>query len=254
MGYLDVFSLHERNIIITGATSGIGKACAIRCSELGAHVVVIGRDDKRLDETYDLLYGEGHLRISADVSDTESIKDIVSKSQSTLGNIDGFIHSAGVSYHKPLHLMNRFDYESMYAVNVLAAFEFCKQISRKGVFREGASFVLIGSVMASVGATLKVGYCSSKGALVSGMKAMALELANKKIRVNTISPGVIETEMVKRNYAKADDKALANVLNKQVLGLGQPDDVANASIYLLSDASRFITGTDLLVDGGYTAQ
>lgn len=250
----DVFSLEDKNIIITGASSGIGRACAVRCSECGARVVAVGRSLERLAETEDRLTGNGHLLISADVSEMDSIKDVVQEAYTTLGPIDGFIHSAGVSFHKPLHLMSYDDYYKMYAVNVLAAFEFCKQISRKGIYQEGTSLVLIASVMASVGAILKVGYCSSKGALVSGMRAMALELARKRIRVNTISPGVVETEMVKRNYAKADDSTLSNVLSNQAFGIGQPEDVANACIFLLSRASKFITGTDLLVDGGYTTQ
>jgi NAD(P)-dependent dehydrogenase (short-subunit alcohol dehydrogenase family) len=250
----DPFSLNGKNIIITGASSGIGKACAIRCSERGAKVMIVGRNYGRLLETKTLLTGEGHIEIAADISHTDTICSIVQEANKTFGTIDGLIHSAGVSYHKPLHVMKRVDYDDTFSVNVLAAFELCKQISKKGFYQEGASLVLIASVMASVGAILKVGYCSSKGALVSGMKAMALELARKNIRVNTVSPGVIETEMVKRNYSKADDSALNNVLMNQVIGIGHPDDVAYACIYLLSDASRFITGTDLVVDGGYTAQ
>jgi NAD(P)-dependent dehydrogenase (short-subunit alcohol dehydrogenase family) len=147
------------------------------------------------------------------------------------------------------------DFERTYAVNVIAAFEFARQIAARGNHcADGSSFVFIASVMASVGVALKVGYCSSKGALVAGMKAMALELAMKNIRVNTVSPGVIATELVDKNYQKAPGDALDSILKNQVLGMGMPENVAHSCIYLLSSAGSFITGTDLKVDGGYTAR
>jgi len=252
---MEAFSLQGKNIIITGASSGIGRACAIHCARFGANLVLVGRDRGRLEETKGKLSSGKHLIFAKDVTLYDNIKDIVAESVSSLGPLHGFIHSAGISYHKPLHLMTPKDFERTYAVNVIAAFEFARQIAARGNhYADGSSFVFIASVMASVGVALKVGYCSSKGALVSGMKAIALELAKKNIRVNTVSPGIIATELVDKNYRKAPGDALDSVLKNQALGMGMPENVAHSCIFLLSSAGNFITGTDLTVDGGYTAQ
>jgi NAD(P)-dependent dehydrogenase (short-subunit alcohol dehydrogenase family) len=145
-------------------------------------------------------------------------------------------------------------YENMFAVNVIAGFELAKIISMKKYLNESeASFVFIASVMGLLGQPGKVGYCSSKGALLSGTKAMALELAAKNVRVNCVLPGVVETPMTKKMLEKLPEDAMQSIKNMHPLGLGKPEDIANVATFLLSDASRWITGTSLIVDGGYSA-
>ena len=249
------FSLEGKNVIITGASSGIGKQCAIRCSQYGANLALVGRDVKRLEETQMRLCEGKHILHSADITEYDCIRDIVSKTHYQMGPIGGFIHSAGIAFNKPIHLMDPYDYNKMNSINVVSGYEFIRQLSKKGIYdSNGSSYVLIASVMALAGVSLKTAYCSSKGAIVSDVRAMALELAKKNIRVNSISPGVIATEMVERFEAKTPKDALDNILKSQALGLGSPDSIAYGCIYLLSEASSFITGSNLIIDGGYTAQ
>jgi len=249
------FSLTGKTIIVTGASSGIGRECAITCSRYGANIIAIGRNTDRLMATIEQLKAGNHDIYAADISDFNHINEIVKSVSSKQGRIAGFIHAAGMVFNKPVHLTKPDDYVRMYDVNVLAGFEFIRNISKKGVYdSNGTSLILISSVMSLAGTVLKTSYCSSKGALVSGSRAMALELAPRGIRVNCISPGVVGTEMVERFKDKAPDGALIDVLSKQVLGLVSPHDIALGAVYLLSPASRFVTGTNLVIDGGYLAQ
>jgi len=146
-------------------------------------------------------------------------------------------------------------YEEIFSVNVISGFELAKIISKKKhLGKNGTSFVFISSVMGILGQAGKVGYCSSKGALISGTKAMALELAKKNIRVNCVLPGAVETEMSKKMLEKLPEESKKSIINMHPLGLGRPEDIANACAFLLSDASRWVTGTNLIVDGGYSAR
>ena len=172
-----------------------------------------------------------------------------------IGKISGFVHSAGIEMTLPLRSMQPSYYEDMFATNVISGFELARIISRKKYLGEsGVSFIFISSVMGILGQAGKVGYCSSKGALISGAKAMALELAKKNIRVNCILPGVVETEMSNKMLENLPEESKKSILGMHPLGLGKPEDIANACAFLLSDASRWITGTNLIVDGGYSAR
>ena len=155
----------------------------------------------------------------------------------------------------PLRSMQPSYYEKMFSVNVIAGFELAKIISKKKYFDEnGASFVFISSVLGILGRPGVIGYCSSKGALISGIKAISLELSSKKIRVNCILPGVVETEMSSKMFQGLSEESKKEIINMHPLGLGKPEDIANACAFLLSDAARWITGTNFIVDGGYSAK
>ncbi len=248
------FGLAGLNVMITGASSGIGRECAIQCSRYGANVVLIGRNRDRLEQTLSLLKPGSHLSYAADISDYVNIQNIVRDSVDKLGAMAGFIHSAGIGGTFPIHLTKPEIYEREFRINVISGFEFVRLLSKKGSYPEtGASYVFISSVMSVVGEGLKTAYCSSKGALISGVRSMAMELGRKKIRVNAISPGIIDTEMNDRYEDKVPANAMENMLKNQVLGLGKPTDVALACVYLISRAASFVTGTNMIVDGGYTA-
>jgi len=250
-----ILSLKGKNIIITGASSGIGKHCAITCSKLGANVVLVARNRQRLEETYNSLEKGTHLIFSQDITEYNEIENIVINSVERIGKISGFLHSAGIEMTLPLRAMKSSYYENMFSVNVIAGFELARIISKKKYLNEnGASFVFIASIMGLLGQSGKIGYCSSKGALLSGVKAMALELSEKNIRANCVLPGVVKTPMSKRMLEKLPEEARQSVNDMHPLGLGNPQDVANACAFLLSDAARWITGTNLIVDGGYSAR
>lgn len=249
------FSLKNKNILITGASSGIGRQCAITFSQLGANVILIARNKERLKDTFNKLEKGNHLIISQDITEYDKLEEIVNAAVDKIGKISGFVHSAGIEMTLPLRNMQPSYYEKMFSVNVIAGFELARIISKKKyINKERASFVFISSVMGIVGNPALIGYSASKGALISATKSIAIELVSKNIRVNSISPGHVKTEMANSLFEKISEKSKKEIIEMHPLGLGKPEDIANACAFLLSDASRWITGTNLIVDGGYSAR
>lgn len=247
------FSLDSKTIIITGASSGIGRQTAILCSKMGAKVAIIGRNEERLQETLSQMEGEGHLKVAFDLTDTESIKGMVADIVSRLGSIDGLVCCAGISGILPLKLMDVEQQEQYFRTNVFATIELTRQVlNMKNVSKEGASVIFFSSVMGVVGENAKSLYSMTKGALISASHSLAVEYAKKKIRVNCISPGVVITPINAKQPYIADPEKRAILEAKHPLGLGQTSDIANACVFLLSDASRWITGQNMVIDGGYT--
>lgn len=252
----DAFSLQNKNILITGASSGIGRQCAINCEQKGASLILLGRDRDRLDETLQLLNDKSrHLMYSIDLCDFNRIEALMGEIVKKSGKINGLINSAGVSTTLPFKMMNPEKLEYFFLTNVFAAMNITKfAVNKSCMADEGGSMVFISSVMGIVGEVGKSLYSMTKGALISAVKALSLEYASKKIRFNCISPGVIDTPMSKKSAYSQDEASLNRIKSLHPLGIGQPEDVANACIYLLSDASKWVTGTNLIVDGGYTAR
>jgi NAD(P)-dependent dehydrogenase (short-subunit alcohol dehydrogenase family) len=248
------FTLSGKKILITGASSGIGRQCAIRCSFSGATVIISGRDENRLQETFELLKPADHSKFTGDLCDTDNIDKLVSDILQHHGKIDGLVSSIGYELTLPVYMMKPKDYQSIFNTNVISVFELSRQLIKKNALNNNSSLVFIASIMGMLGQAGKIGYCSSKGALISGSRAMALELANSGIRVNTILPAVCKTPLIEKLFAKLSNEKVQEIVKMHPLGLGDPDDVAFASIYLLSEASRWITGSSLTVDGGYSAQ
>ena len=250
-----IFNLKNKNIIVTGASSGIGRQCAITFSQLGANIILIARNRERLEETFNHLNKGNHLYISQDIIEYGKLENTINTVTEKIGKISGFVHSAGTEMTLPLRSMTSSYYENMFAINVISGLELARIISKKKYLdKNGASFVFISSVMGILGQFGKIGYCSSKGALISAVKAMALELALKKIRVNCILPGVVETEMTNKMFDTLSEESKKSIINMHPLGLGKPNDIAYACAYLLSDTARWITGSNLVIDGGYSAQ
>ena len=248
------FSLRDKNIIITGASSGIGKQCAVSCSKMGANVVLIARNKERLEKTFGLLEEGNHSYYLLDITDYDKIEPIIKDVVAKTGKISGFIHSAGIEMTLPLKMLKPEKYEAIFSVNVISGFEISKIIAKKKYRDNIMSLVFISSIMGLLGQPGKIGYCASKGALSAGSKAMALELADKNIRVNNVLSGIVHTEMSKSLLSVLSEKSEKDIENMHPLNIGNPEDVANACIYLLSDASKWVTGTNLIVDGGYSAR
>ncbi len=250
---MNPFSLENKVIVITGASSGIGRQCAISCSNMRAKVVLIARNEERLKDTLSFLEGEDHLFYSLDISKFSEIESVIKDVVNKLGKISGFIHSAGIELTKPLKVMKPEDYQELFDLNVISGFEFARVITKKKFADHNLSLVFISSIMSKLGQAGKIGYCSSKSAVIGGVRAMSLELAVKQFRVNAISPAVVKTEMSEKLYENLSENEQNKITTMHPLGLGNPVDVANACIYLLSDASKWITGTNMIVDGGYSA-
>jgi len=248
------FSLSGKKIIITGASSGIGRQCAITANVLGAYVVLIGRSEVRLQETADLLINQQFLIMTTDIT---NYKETETKLQAALQDlhVDGVIHAAGISTTLPLRNITPEKLQPFFDTNVFAAINITKLVTKsKYANPEGMSIVFLASVMGLVGELGKTTYSLTKGALVAGAKSLALELAPKKIRVNCVAPGVVESPMSASAVYAQKQEAYDKIKSYHPIGLGKTEDVANACAFLLGAGARWITGTTLIVDGGYTAR
>ena len=250
------FDLTGKNILVTGASSGIGRQCAISCAAMGATVILIGRNEERLKETLlSLEEPTKHIVCTVDLTIYDRVGEMIADVVAKIGRLQGVLHCAGISTTLPLKLVTPDKMEMFFQTNVFSAYNLTREVCKMGHFaKEGGSIVFISSVMGFVGENGKSLYGMTKGALLAGVRSLACELANKKIRVNAVSPGVIITPINEQLPHIADSEKRAVLESQHLLGLGKTDDVANACIYLLSDAARWVTGTNLFVDGGYTAK
>jgi len=239
------FTLEAKTILVTGASSGIGRAIAIECSKLGAHVLITGRNENRLLETYKLLEGYGHRTFVCDLTENQDILNLCEQ----LESVDGIVCNAGVSVTKPIAFVTEEDIENVLSINTYSPILLLKNLIKKKKINQAGSVVFVSSV-ASLRADLgNAVYGISKAGLSAFMRYLALELSKKRIRCNAILPGMIETALIKDPTYSADD--IAKDKEKYPLGrYGEPEEVAYAAIYLLSDASKWVTGTSLVVDGG----
>jgi NAD(P)-dependent dehydrogenase (short-subunit alcohol dehydrogenase family) len=241
------FSLKGKTILVTGASSGIGQATAIECAQMGAEVVITGRDTERLQATADLV-GTPKALIAADLTNQEDVERLVA----ALPPLDGAVLCAGNSTTLPLQFGSREKFDEMFNVNFFAPVELLRLMYKKKVLQKGASVVLIASIGGTHSFMPGNGvYGASKAALNSLMKYAAREYASRKIRVNSICPGMVDTPLIHRGTIT--EEQLAEDAKRYPLGrYGKPDDIANGAVYLLSDASSWLTGHDLVIDGGFS--
>jgi NAD(P)-dependent dehydrogenase (short-subunit alcohol dehydrogenase family) len=244
--------LTGRTILVSGASSGIGRETAIVLSELGARVILSGRDPQRLRETLEQLQGEGHRAEPFDLTEIEAIPEWI-KRLTAAGPLHGLVHSAGVQQTMAIQMTNAARLEALLRTNVTAAVMLVKGFRQKGCTVPGGSVVLISSAAGLVGRPGVTAYSASKAALIGFAKSAALELAREKLRVNCVAPGYVETEMIQRLRETITEEQFASIERQHALGIGTPRDVAWAAAFLLADTGRWITGTTLVVDGGYTA-
>ncbi len=242
------FSLAGKTVLVTGASSGIGRETAIECSRMGANVVITGRDADRLNETNNLLDGSVTVPIIADLTKQEDVERLVAE----LPPLDGAVLCAGNSTTLPLQFGTREKFDGMFDVNFFAPVELLRLLYKKKVLQKWASVVLIASIGGTHSFMPGNGvYGASKAALNSVMKYAAREYAARKVRVNSICPGMVDTPLIHRGTIT--EEQLAEDAKKYPLGrYGQPEDIAHGAIYLLSDASSWLTGHDLIIDGGFS--
>lgn len=247
---INPFSLEGKTILVTGSSSGIGRGIAIECSKMGAKVILNGRNVDRLKETLEMMEGEGHQVMVADISNQEEIDQLVAD----VPTLDGCVLCAGIPQVCPVKHFKRNDIEDILNVNTIAPIMITSGLLKKKKIRKGASVVLIESISGVfVGTKGDVSYNASKAALNGFLKGSALELAAQGIRINAINPGLVPTNILNLTNEMFAESHHTDIMvdSYPMKRYGTPEDIAYGSIYLLSDASSWVTGTNLVIDGGY---
>ncbi len=245
--------LTGRTILVTGASSGIGQETSILLSELGAKVVLVGRDNGRLQKTMLSLAGVGHALEVFDLTDLDNIPVWLKLLANNNGELNGLVHCAGIRTTLPIRAITWQSMEETLRTNIGAAVSLVRGFRQKGVRADDASIVLMASAAGIVGEPGITAYSASKGGLIAAMRSMAIELASENIRVNCVAPAVVDSEMTSRIKDTLPKEQFEVIVSSHPLGIGRPRDVANAVAFLLADTGRWITGSTLIVDGGYTA-
>lgn len=244
------FDFTNKKIIIAGATSGMGKATAIKLSEQGAEVILLARNEDKLKETMEKLNGVHHSFYVKDFSVSGGYKEIFDDIVKDGRKIDGLVYCAGIAKILPISLLKKDTIDESMSVNLYAFTEMVGLLSKKK-YHDKTSIVGISSIAAKYPQKCQGIYAASKAAMNVMITSMAIELASKGIRINSIMPASTNTEMLKESFEGKTEEQIEKMMNCQVLGLEEPDDIADIIMFLLSDAARMITGREIYADGGY---
>lgn len=243
-----IFSLTDKTILITGASSGIGKAVALQCAAAGANCIITARNKARLIDTLNSLDGEKHQMFIADLSDNDHIEKLLC----SVTKLDGIVCCAGIVETKVLKFTDENDLERLFQINAFSSIRLVRALIQNKKLEKEASIVFVSSISGVkcgyIGGSL---YGATKGALEGFTKATALELAPRKIRVNTINPGMVESNLL-NNSEISEEQLEADKMKYPMKRYGKPEEIGYAAVYLLSDATKWMTGSSLLIDGGYT--
>jgi len=245
---MSIVKLDNKTIIITGAGSGIGRETAIVASRQGAKVIMLDLSKEGLEETLSLLEGNGHAFHVIDLTDINSIAGLIKEIVNSSGIIDGLVHCAGISSRKPLNVLTKDGFCKVMDINFYSFVELVRQVCKKKHFSEGGSVVVMSSISSIKGYKAKTEYCVSKAAVDSFVRCMALELADRKIRINSVMAAEVLTPLALK--AREMNQAVGASDFNAPLGPSEPYEVANTIVFLLSDATKTITGTSILIDGG----
>lgn len=240
------FSLEGKTILVTGASSGIGRATAILCAEMGAKVLSVGRNEQRLSETLSLLSGEGHSLFALDLNDEQAVDEAVLR----FPTVDGIANCAGVAKMMPFQFVDKQEMETVFSANFFSPVMLVNKLLKAKKLQKGGSVVFVSSIDGP--RTVHAGnsvYAASKSALVGMARNMAVDLMGKKIRVNCVLPGTTDTSMIRtENVTEEMLEETAKALPMK--RFARPEEIASVIVFLLSEASSYITGTEIVVDGG----
>lgn len=239
------FSLEDKTILVTGASSNIGRQIAVKCSEMGATVIATARNEERLKETLTKMTGEGHQILQSDLSDSEQIPTLVEH----LPELDGIVMCAAVFRTTPIRNNRRKYTEEMFKTNTFANIDLVQLLLKNRKIKDGGSILFISSVAAYRPYAGNALYSATKGAINSFCQVLAIEQGSRRIRANCLSPGIIQSDMEVKDWAVTQEE-LDKEEARFPLGFGHTEDIAYAAVYLMSDASKWVTGTNMIVDGG----
>lgn len=244
------FSLEGKTILVTGASSGIGRGTAIECAKMGAKVVLSGRNEVRLQETLVSMEGDGHIVLCGDLNSDEIRKEVVDK----MPTLNGVVHCAGILQIKMAKFMDGAFIEDMFQTNVFSPMMLSTLLIKKKRLLKQSSIIFLSSISGVYCSQIGEGiYGATKSAIAGYTKSLAIELAAQGIRVNTIHPGMVETPLLEVSKGTFGEEELDYLRQKYPLKrFGKPEDIARCAVYLLSDASNWMTGSNILIDGGFT--
>ncbi|MBI3520953.1 MAG: SDR family oxidoreductase [Bacteroidetes bacterium] len=237
--------LHNLTVLITGASSGIGRACAIEASERGANCILVGRNEVELQKTKQLC-SRPSVIVTGDLTNEQAIEEIINQSP----KINGVVHCAGIINPRPIKFLKPESIKEIFDINFNAPVMLTSKLLQKGKIEDGASFVFISSISSQhpyFGGSM---YVSSKAALEAFSKTLAIEVAPKKMRSNVLLPGLVKTQMLEETKLAAGEENFSSYEKQYPLGFGEPEDIAHAVCFLLSSDARWITGSELKMDGG----
>ena len=243
--------LDGTRFLVTGGSSGIGKATAFLLASCGAQVIVAGRDNQKLESVLKELPGSGHSMSSIVFSDADSIAAWVKEVAEREGLLDGIFHSAGIELVRPVRLTKQQQIDEVMAAAVHGAFGVARAAGQKGVLKDGGALLFMSSVAGLSGQVGMSAYSAAKAAVDGMVRSLACEFAPRSIRVNSLAAGAIESPMHDRLMRGSTEAIVDSYRSSHLLGFGAPEDVANAAVFLLAPCSRWITGTTMVVDGGY---
>ena len=251
-----MIDLSAQKYLITGSTSGIGLGVSKLLNELGATVTLCGRNRLKLEEVRSsLMFPDKSDLLQVDLLEEFSVKPFLKESIVATGVYTGMVHCAGLDITKPYKLLKQKDFDQLNRLNITAPFQLAKELVGKSFFSpDGGSLIWISSVMGALGQKGKIAYTASKAAVEGLVKSLALELSAKKIRVNSVAPGIVNTSLTHDLLGKISSEAGDEIRNMHPLGFGEVEDVANLVAFLVSEKAKWITGTTHFIDGGYHIQ
>jgi NAD(P)-dependent dehydrogenase (short-subunit alcohol dehydrogenase family) len=244
----------NQSFLITGASSGIGRATACRLATEGAKLILLARNIERLEETKSLLSGQGHQSRICDVADENQVIEAFKQIRTETAELNGLVHCAGIHWLRPLQLTDSAAVQQMLTSHVISSLALTRALlSQRLAAKDGCSVVWLSSAAALQGGAGSVAYSAAKAGMIAAVRVLAVELARRKIRINAIAPGVVRTAQSNAFLSALPPEQVQAIENDHLLGFGQPEDVAATAAFLLSNDARWITGTTLVVDGGLTA-
>ena len=237
-----------RTILVTGATSGIGMETCIKIAKFGGNIIAIGRSQEKLNDLKNLLIGDFKFEgIVYDLENLENIDELISNIET---QVDGIVHSAGIVQLQPIKFLNLELMHKIRTINYDSIVLILSKLLKKKLVNKNASIIFISSIAGEMGMKGNFIYSSTKAALNASARVFASELSGQNIRVNCIAPGQVETELTAAVALQVSEEAIEADRKKYPLGYGKPEDIANLAVFLLSEKSRWITGTTITIDGG----